>query len=212
MISDLAKQLQADLKARGLYDGRVDGDWGPKSQAAWAAAMALMPEAPPRPRPMTTGPDGIAVMHSFEKCRLEAYPDPALGWARPTIGWGDAGPDIVRGMRVTQEWADARFARRLGEEFEPAVRAAVKVQLTQRQFDALVCWAYNVGAGAPGNSTLVRLLNAGDVASAADEFPKWNKSDGKVMLGLKRRRAAEKALFLGKNGVEAAAIGWAISS
>ncbi len=46
-------------------------------------------------------------------------------------------------------------------------------------------------------STLLRKLNAGDHAGAADEFPKWNRGGGKVLRGLVRRRAAERKLFLG---------------
>ncbi|MCZ2496450.1 glycoside hydrolase family protein [Xylophilus sp. Kf1] len=163
-------------------------------------------------------------MHYFEQCRLEAYPDPAVGWARPTIGWGDAGPDIRRGMVVTQQWADDRFARRLATEFEPTINAAVKVVLTQRQFDAIVSLVYNVGPGAatkpgrPGRdgivilangqpSTLLRMLNQGERAAAADAFLSWNRANGAVLLGLRRRRAAERALFLGKAGTDAIQIG-----
>ena len=45
-------------------------------------------------------------------------------------------------------------------------------------------------------STLLRKLNAGDYAGAADEFLRWNKAGGKVLNGLTRRREAERALFL----------------
>ncbi|MCZ2498127.1 glycoside hydrolase family protein [Xylophilus sp. Kf1] len=173
---------------------------------------------------MKTSADGIAVMHYFEQCRLTAYPDPAIGWARPTIGWGDAGPDITRGMVVTQQWADERFARRLATEFEPIVTRAVKVPLARREFDALVCIVYNVGPGAatrpgrPGRdgiitlangqpSTLLRMVNQGERAAAAEAFLSWNRAAGAVMLGLRRRRAAERALFLGSSGAGAIAAG-----
>ena len=169
------------------------------------------------------GPDGHAVAHYFEQCKLRAYPDPGsplfkalraagidpyslsaipAGYARLsgkpwTIGWGDASPDVVPGMVIGQAEADARYARRMAVEFEPAVRRAVTVRLDQRQFDALVSIFYNAGADALGRSTLVRLLNAGDRIGAAAEFPRWNKSGGAVMKGLQRRREAERLLFLG---------------
>jgi lysozyme len=38
--------------------------------------------------------------------------------------------------------------------------------------------------------------NRGDIEGAADEFLKWNKAGGKILAGLTRRRAAERALFL----------------
>jgi lysozyme len=121
---------------------------------------------------------------------------------------------VHRGLVWTKEQADAALVADL-ERFERGVMAMVNVPLTQGQFDALVSFAYNVGldddadtfAEGLGDSTLLRKVNAEDFAGAADEFPKWNKNDGKVMLGLKRRRAAEKALFEGMNGDQAIAVG-----
>ena len=68
--------------------------------------------------------------------------------------------------------------------------------VTQNQFDALVSFTYNLGAGNLRSSTLLKKLNAGDYAGAADEFPKWNKAGGKELAGLTRRRNAERDLFL----------------
>jgi len=169
---------------------------------------------------MKTSSNGVQVMHYFERCVLTAYPDPGSKDGLPiTIGWGDTGPDVVRGLVITQDQADARFARRLSREFEPGVSSLVKVPLTQGQFDALVCFAYNVGldidqdtkAEGLGDSTLLRMVNIGDFTSAADQFAAWNKNDGRVMLGLRRRRAAEQALFRGLSGDQAIAVGAAIS-
>lgn len=172
---------------------------------------------------LRTGPDGIAVMHASEKCRLRAYPDPGSELAKAlragraigphlrgdpwTIGWGDTGPDVVEGLVITQEEADERFARRLAEEFEPGVRRAVRVPLNQKQFDALVSIFYNSGVAAMSASTLVRLLNAGDVNGAAGQFSRWNRSGGEVMKGLQRRREAERLVFLGMDAQSALAAG-----
>lgn len=161
------------------------------------------------------GADGNAVAHYFEKCRLRAYPDPGSELAKAqragkaigphlrgdpwTIGWGDTGPDVVEGLVITQQEADERYARRMALEFEPAVRRAVRVPLSQKQFDALVSIFYNVGATAMSNSTMVRVLNAGDYKGAAAEFPRWNRSGGEVMKGLQRRREAERLVFLGSD-------------
>jgi len=156
---------------------------------------------------MKTSADGIALLHYFESCRLEAYPDPATGGAPWTIGWGDTGPDVVPGLKITQEEADARFERRLAQEFEPGVRAAVKVSITQRQFDALVCFAYNVGLANLRSSTLLRMVNRGDFAGARAQFMRWTRANGKVTRGLIRRRAAEAALFAGHPAQVAIQIG-----
>ena len=153
-------------------------------------------------------PDGLAILQYFESCRLEAYWD-ADGkvW---TIGWGDTGPDVVKGLRITQAEADDRLKRRLAREFVPGVLASLVRPVSQAQLDAMVDLAYNIGVGAFQSSTLVRLFNAGDQAGAAEQFPRWNKSGGKVLLGLRRRRAADRARFLGASGAESIKIGAAI--
>ena len=81
-------------------------------------------------------------------------------------------------------------------EYEAGITDALRVDVTQSQFDALVSWAYNVGLGAAKQSTLMRLLNAGDVPGAADQFLRWNRAGGVVLRGLTRRREAERDLFL----------------
>jgi hypothetical protein len=71
--------------------------------------------------------------------------------------------------------------------------------------------AYNIGVPAFQGLTLVRKFNRGDTAGAADEFPRWNKSNGEVLLGLRRRRAADRAMFLGATGANAIKIGAAVT-
>lgn len=163
---------------------------------------------PEKAAPTGMSPDGLAILQYFESWRLEAYWD-ADGkvW---TIGWGDTGPDVVKGLRITQAEADERLQRRLAREFVPGVLKALTRPVNQAQLDAMVDLAYNIGVSAFQGSTLVRLFNAGDQAGAAEQFPRWNKSGGKVLLGLRRRRAADRARFLGASGAEAIKIGAAI--
>lgn len=147
---------------------------------------------------------GIDLIHSFEQCRLSAYPDPGSLNGHPwTIGWGSTGPGIAKGTVWTQAQADARFAQDLAK-FELGVNMLLGgAPTTQAQFDALVSFAYNVGldidddtaAEGLGDSTLLRKHKAGDFAGAKGQFAAWNKNDGKVMNGLVRRRAAEAALY-----------------
>lgn len=82
------------------------------------------------------------------------------------------------------------------QRFEPEIERLVTVPLSQNQWDALVSFTYNLGAANLEWSTLLRKLNAGDYAAAADQFPRWNKGGGKVLVWLVRRRAAERDLFL----------------
>jgi len=70
------------------------------------------------------------------------------------------------------------------------------VPLSQLQFDALVSLAYNIGTQAFRESTLLKRLNTHDYAGAANEFLRWNKAGGQVLEGLRRRREAERAMFL----------------
>lgn len=145
---------------------------------------------------MQTSDKGIALIKQFEGCKLTAYQDSIGVW---TIGYGWTKPvdgkPIRAGMTIKQETAERLLKTGL-VSYENDVSRLVKVDLTQGQFDALVSFTYNLGARSLSTSTLLRKLNAGDYAGAADEFLRWNKAGGKVLNGLTRRREAERALFL----------------
>lgn len=145
---------------------------------------------------MQTSDKGIALIKQFEGCKLTAYQDSVGVW---TIGYGWTQPvdgkQVRAGMAIKQETAERLLKTGL-VSYESDVSRLVKVGLTQGQFDALVSFAYNLGARSLSTSTLLRRINAGDYAGAADEFLRWNKAGGKVLNGLTRRREAERALFL----------------
>ncbi|HCT7897887.1 TPA: lysozyme [Enterobacter cloacae] len=145
---------------------------------------------------MQTSDKGISLIKQFEGCKLTAYQDSVGVW---TIGYGWTqhvdGKPIRAGMTIKQETAERLLKTGL-VSYESDVSRLVKVGLTQGQFDALVSFTYNLGARSLSTSTLLRKLNAGDYAGAADEFLRWNKAGGKVLNGLTRRREAERALFL----------------
>lgn len=144
---------------------------------------------------MKTSDKGVALIKAHEGLRLTAYADPVGVW---TIGYGHttaAGPPKVeRGMKITDAGADAILRQDLAK-FEGYVSSAVKVPLNQNEFDALVSFTFNLGPGNLRSSTLLKKLNAGDRAGAADEFLKWTKAGGKTLPGLVKRREAERALF-----------------
>jgi GH24 family phage-related lysozyme (muramidase) len=143
---------------------------------------------------MNLSQTGINLIKSFEGCRLSAYkPTPAE--PHYTIGYGHSGDDVRAGETITQAQADAYLAQDLSK-FASGVLALIKVPVNQNQFDALVSFAYNCGLGSFKSSTLLTFVNQKNFSSAANEFAKWNKSGGKVLAGLIKRRAAEKALFL----------------
>ena len=145
---------------------------------------------------MRISESGIALLKRFEGLELEAYQDIAGIW---TIGYGHTGPDVQPGMRITEREAEALLRRDLKSR-ENAVERLVNVPLNQNEFDALVSFVYNVGAEAFRRSTALRRLNRGARLAAAEALTWWNKAtvNGvlREVLGLTRRRAAEKALFV----------------
>ncbi|ANF79336.1 TPA: lysozyme [Salmonella enterica] len=145
---------------------------------------------------MQISPKGIALIKEFEGCSLTAYKD-SVGVLTIGYGWTHAvdGKPLRNGMTIDQATAERLLKTGL-VGYENDVLKLVRVKLTQGQFDALVSFAYNLGARSLSTSTLLKKLNAGDYAGAADEFPRWNKAGGKVLNGLTRRREAERALFL----------------
>jgi lysozyme len=155
---------------------------------------------------MKTSLIGLALIKSFETCKLKAYPDPKTGAAPWTVGWGATGDDIGPGTVWTQTQADRRLSLDIALR-EAIVTKDVKVPLTQGQFDAMVSIIYNVGIGSSEKdgiiilrngkpSTLLRKLNAGDYDGAADAFLAWISPGSNVENGLKRRRTQERCLFL----------------
>lgn len=141
---------------------------------------------------MRTSQKGVSLIKSFEGLRLKSYQDSVGVW---TIGYGTT-RGITSGMAITNEQAERMLMNDIGR-FEPEIERLVKVVLNQVQWDALMSFTYNLGAANLGSSTLLKLLNAGDYAGAAEQFPRWNKAGGQVLAGLTKRRAAERAMFLG---------------
>lgn len=145
---------------------------------------------------MHVSPSGIDLICNFEGLRLKSYDDGIGIW---TIGFGTTkypnGIRVKKGDSCTLEQAKAYMHNDL-KEFEQTVNDAVRVPLTQNQFDALVSLTYNIGTTAFKSSTLVKRLNEENYKNAADQFDVWINAGGKRMQGLINRRAKEKALFL----------------
>ena len=145
-------------------------------------------------QPAKTSEYGVTLIQHYEGLRLKAYFCPGNVW---TIGYGHT-KGVQEGDRITEAEAD-RLLRIDLDEYEEAVNNLVDVDLNQNQFDALVSFTFNLGAGNLKRSTLLKKLNAGDYHGAAEEFPRWNKSNGRVLPGLVKRRSAERLLFLGES-------------
>lgn len=136
---------------------------------------------------------GLELLKKFEGCKLTAYKD--VGGIL-TIGYGHTGPDVTTGLTVTPEHATDLLKKDL-ERFCQGVESKLSrhVMLNDNQFSALVCFAYNVGVGAFGLSTLCHRINANDVSDLRGCWEAWNHVNGKVIPGLTKRRQAEFELW-----------------
>ena len=154
----------------------------------------------PRPRfckvenKMIISIPGVELLTHFEGLKLEAYQDSVGVW---TIGYGHT-KGVVSGMKVTESQANNLLRTEL-IEYQNYINSMVKVNLDQCQFDALVCWVYNLGPTNLSNSTLLTLLNQGVKLQIPKQIRRWNKAGGKVLKGLVRRREAEALMFAGKD-------------
>jgi len=143
---------------------------------------------------MRTSENGKNLIKQSEGIRLEAYKD-VVGI--PTIGYGTTrvkNQPVQMGTKITLQEAEDYLSSDL-IPFEESVNKLVSTTLNQNQFDALVSFVYNLGAGSLKSSTLLKKINANLFKEAALEFLKWNKAGGKVVPGLTTRRQAESKLF-----------------
>ena len=134
---------------------------------------------------------------------LDPYLCPAGYW---TIGWGHVVLDMkgnqIKGIEnkklaysiypkgITMAEAEVLLRDDL-RRFTYGVTTLVKVSLTNNQLCALISFSFNVGLNALKNSTLLKLVNSEKFKEVPDQFRKWNKSKGKVLAGLVKRREAE---------------------
>lgn len=150
---------------------------------------------------MIVNEEGIQIIKHFEGWSSRPYLDPV---GIPTIGYGSIygldGKRVTMGHReITEEEGEFLLRRHLSH-VRLSIGRQIKVPLTENMFSALASWAYNVGTGNMQTSTLRMKLNREDYLGAAEEFPKWRRSKGKILNGLVRRRKREQALFV--NGID----------
>lgn len=143
---------------------------------------------------MIHSPACTALVMRSEGCSLKAYADPV---GVLTIGWGHTGADVHKGLVWSQTQADRVLQFDLSQRDAATTAMLDGHPTTQGQFDALVDFAFNLGADALKGSTLLKLHRAGKYSEATLEFARWNKASGKVLDGLTKRRAAEAALYRG---------------
>ncbi len=146
---------------------------------------------------MRTSKNGIDLIKRFEGYKSKPYLDPN---GIPTIGYGNTYYPDGRKVRLNDPSINESVANQLLmtmlQKFESVVFSNVTSKINQNQFDALVSFCYNVGDFNFRKSTLLRKVNVNPYDKLIrDEFQRWNKSGGKVLVGLSRRREAEWNLF-----------------
>jgi lysozyme len=139
---------------------------------------------------------GLNLIKKYEGLRLSSYLCPA---GVPTIGYGSTrhpnGKKVLLGEKLNNEKEATQLLLATLSPYEDAVNKHLP-NINQCQFDALVCFAYNVGTGALIKSTLLKKAKANNAdPSILDEFLRWNKAGGKVLAGLTNRRREEANLY-----------------
>lgn len=138
--------------------------------------------------------EGLALIKRFEGFEAKAYRCPAGYW---TIGYGHMiRPDesLLEG-EISVEQA-ALLLRADVEEAEVAVLRFIKVPLTDGQFDALVSFTFNLGAGALQRSALRKVVNRAEHGHVPHQLRRWVYAGGCKQTGLIRRREAEASRYM----------------
>lgn len=143
---------------------------------------------------------GLALIKDYEGYSADAY---LCSEGVPTIGWGSTRWDVKRavklGDRCTVEQAEQLLRKEL-QRVEDAIDSAVKVPLSQGQFDAICSLGFNIGTGwitgiGHAQATFIKYLNKGQYDKVPSEFLKFKRgaNTGNAINGLLNRRKREVA-------------------
>lgn len=142
--------------------------------------------------PRRASEEALRLIRFFEGFQPMMYRCPG---GYDTIGYGH----VVRAKRAFVHGISRREAEDLlhqdVEEAAEAVERLLPVPLSEGQFDALVCFTYNLGAGALQRSRLRQCVRRAEHEAAQKEFLRWIYAGGKPLRGLLHRRMAEAQLY-----------------
>jgi lysozyme len=139
---------------------------------------------------------GIAAINlvgPWEGLRLNAYRDIVGVW---TICYGET-KGVKPGQKFTKEQCDGIFLDSLVEH-EEGMRKCLRNPdaIPEKSYVAFVSLTYNIGVGGFCRSSLPAYINKGDIRTACNLLPAFNRAGGQVIQGLVNRRAAEQKLCL----------------
>lgn len=139
---------------------------------------------------MKTSKAGIELIKRHEGLRLAAYLCPA---GIPTIGYGH-----TKGVKLGQVISEEEAEQFLREDLKTSEQEIDRqnLQLNQNQFDALVSFVFNVGAGNFRSSTLLKRVRLNPNDPDIDrQFKRWVYANGRILPGLIKRRNDETKLY-----------------
>ena len=140
------------------------------------------------------GAKGEALIKSYESLALKAYLDYKDAHGNPvySIGWGHS--HVPKGLVIDEAQAEVYFKTDALEK-EHILKNIVKVDLNQNQFDALMGTIYNIRVDEFRELVETSGLNKKKYDQVSKTLLNYNKSGGKVLRGLTRRRTEEGVLF-----------------
>lgn len=138
-----------------------------------------------------TSRNGYEFIKSFEGCSLTPYTCPS---GYKTIGYGHVLKSHDNIEQIDKEQAELLLQSDI-EACEAAVLRLINVPLFQHQFDMLVSFTFNLGAGALQRSALRSKINRSEHDAVPDELERWVYGGGVVLPGLIRRRIAEGNVY-----------------
>jgi lysozyme len=135
---------------------------------------------------------GIAVHEGYKDEAYIPVPGdvPTIDFGRTKgVKMGDKS-NPVRGLQLLLDEVDSVYAQ--------GVRRCITAPMYQYEFAASVSLAYNIGVKAFCGSTVAKRFNAEDYAGACAAFDMWNRQGGRILPGLVKRRAEERAICEGR--------------
>ncbi|MGO2304355.1 MAG: lysozyme [Providencia sp.] len=136
----------------------------------------------------------VAMLSFFEGVKYKPYED-VVGVL--TVCFGHTGADIIPTKTYSESECLALLEKDLSK-VRKGVDPLIKVDIDDNTRAAIYSFAYNVGTGAFARSTMLKKLNAGDIAGACNELKRWTYAGGKEWKGLITRREIEKTVCLGE--------------
>lgn len=139
---------------------------------------------------MKTSQRGIELIKKHEGLRLAAYLCPA---GIPTIGYGH-----TKGVKLGQVISEEEAEQLLREDLAASEMEVERhnLRINQNQFDALVSFVFNVGAGNFRSSTLLKRIKENpNHPDIRNQFNRWVYGGGRILKGLVKRRNDEAKLY-----------------